>query len=411
MTKQVSTSNDYHIPYLVKSLHSTTIEVRINACRSLKNGVSFARTRDGAFRANAVPPLIDMLKLNHATAQKLAVETLEVLSSQVPPNLALDPDAMRIIVSLLSSTDVNVHLSAARLLQNIIVHVAAQLIAIDEEAIPPLVKLLSSPDAHVANAACKTLRNICRTNDRAQAAAVDVGAVPPLVRLLSVHMHNESAMQTLRYLSSVAREEGSSLEVFDALVRLLASKDPHVLHSAVEALKRFSVSGAGAMMALKSNAIPALVCLIDSSSHNANVLRSAAEALRNITAIPAAETFALDANTIPPLVKLLRAGDIDTEIAACYALKHICWSKDQPRYIAWRAGAVHALLKLLRHPGTSEQLQQAAIETLDVICPLGPPPWTFSISANTCLVVAVLSLFALRFLWPLYNSFFCSCHE
>ena len=127
---------------------------------------------------------------------------------------------MRTIASLLSVVDVNIHLSAARSLQNITIHGATQVAAADAEAIPPLIQLLSSPNAHVANAACKTLRNICWTNDRAQAAAVSAGAVPPLVRLLSMHTHNEPAMQTLRHLSAATPENGIAPEknVFETLV-------------------------------------------------------------------------------------------------------------------------------------------------------------------------------------------------
>src|ERR1700760_721088 len=110
----------------------------------------------------------------------------------------LELDAIPEVVALLTSTNIQIQISAARSILNITAADFAQVIAIDAGALPWLVDLIKSTNIDVKIAASRTLEHIASGSER---GALDIGrdfnVVQVLIGLLDSEKVQTCALETL----------------------------------------------------------------------------------------------------------------------------------------------------------------------------------------------------------------------
>jgi HEAT repeat protein len=150
---------------------------------------------------------------------------------------------MQFRLSLLSSSDARVQGWAAKALWSITWHIPAASVAVDADAIPLLVRLLSSNDNGVLFAACGALSAIILHLEVARAAASTVNAIPLLISLL----HSSDAkvqVQAAKALGDLSKHLPAARAAVDAnvipsLTRLLSSSNHRVVTAACETLAKY----------------------------------------------------------------------------------------------------------------------------------------------------------------------------
>jgi HEAT repeat protein len=132
---------------------------------------------------------------NTSGALAMITSKLEVVQC-----VALESDAIPLLVSLLHSSNFKVQDRAIWALHNILQYPPAASIEVNAEAILPLVHLLSSSNESVLLNVCEVLVSIVWQVELIQAVTLDASAISSLISLL--HSHNfalvhKSMLQTL----------------------------------------------------------------------------------------------------------------------------------------------------------------------------------------------------------------------
>jgi hypothetical protein len=318
--------------------------------------------------------LVQYLSSSSPRDQKRAADALSILtgSSGSSQDAAFKANAIPALVQLLNSDNDEAYEPAVVALRNITILPEAEVVAAEEGAIPALVRHLTSENVAILQSCCKAIKNICWTKESARAVAFSAGSIPALVDLLShanIRVQNAAAYALRKVsLHMPASQAAHQAHAIPTLVRLLDSNDVQ-LQKAVSGVLYAITTGEMArpakVTALEWNAIPALVRLLDAD--HTEVYESAAGALRNITFLSEAEAVAADAGAITALVKVLNtAKEAGTLRHTLESLNNICWSRDEARAMAWNAGAVERLVEFLSYE--TVKVKEASLLVLSTIC-------------------------------------------
>ncbi|CAH1788258.1 unnamed protein product [Owenia fusiformis] len=325
-------------------------------------------------KADGIPALVDLLRLDSEEIQSVAASVLCNISEHDPVRRALGKaNAASILIQLLGSPVDDIQSRAAIVLSDLACVDDNQSAIADQGGIPPLVNLLDSELEDVLVNTVNAIRVMCTNNHANQIAVADNSGIEPLVEFLTV---NSDILQAASAAAIAAVAEGNR-ENQDVIIDEGAAKP------LVDLIK-------GRNVTVQVKAASALLSLAENNprSQRAFLDLDGPKALNKLLKIWSMEVkeqgacalWALAGDTHPQqkdiaerigittLIEILMLKSEKLQYVGCQAIVALGKENLENQTKICDSGGIQPLVRLLRAQKTSETVLMTVVRTLGIMC-------------------------------------------